>query len=93
VLSAAVATGDVFLTLKDAAAIASCSIKTLRRAFAAGELRCWWAGQDPRVRHGDLIAYLGRNAVVPEAEEIRRRAREAVRKAGPSASPATTRIT
>jgi len=77
-----VASGDVFLTLDLAAAIADCHPKTLKRARAAGLLPRYSAGEDPRVRLGDLRNYLARQAQVETPDAIRERARAVVRGRG-----------
>ena len=55
-----VAKGDVYLRLKDAAKIASCSERTLYRALESGEIPKYWAGADPRIQLGDLRKYVAR---------------------------------
>lgn len=55
-----VAKGDVYLRIKEAAKIASCSERTLYRALESGEIPEYWAGADPRIRLGDLHKYMAR---------------------------------
>jgi hypothetical protein len=74
-----VASGDIYLTLDLAASIADCHPKTLRRAQADGLLPRYSAGEDPRVRLGDLRNYLARQDQVATPESIRERARAMVR--------------
>ncbi|MGC9986095.1 MAG: helix-turn-helix domain-containing protein [Polyangia bacterium] len=59
-----VAKGDVYLGLKEAAKIASCSARTLYRALESGEIPKYWAGADPRIRLGDLHKYMARKREV-----------------------------
>jgi excisionase family DNA binding protein len=58
------AKGDIYLRLKDAAKIASCSERTLYRALESGEIPEYWAGADPRIRLGDLHKYMARKREV-----------------------------
>jgi hypothetical protein len=73
-----VRSGDVFLQVAAAARIADCHPKTIRRLIKQGKLRNYSLASDPRVRLGDLIAYLAGSSDAVSAEEIRRRARAAV---------------
>ena len=59
-----VAKGDVYLRLKEAGKIASCSERTLYRALESGEIPEYWAGADPRIRLGDLHKYMARKREV-----------------------------
>jgi len=77
--AALVATGEVFLRIEVAAAIADCHPKTIKRALEAGELNRYSAGEDPRIKLGELLGYLGRQASVEAPDSIRARARALVR--------------
>ncbi|MGC9986285.1 MAG: hypothetical protein ABSF35_22025 [Polyangia bacterium] len=79
VFAALVASGDVFLKIEVAAAIADCHPKTIKRALEAGELTRYSAGEDPRIKLGELLGYLGRQASAETPEAVRARARALVR--------------
>ena len=79
VFAALVASGDVFLKIEVAAAIADCHPKTIKRALEAGELNRYAAGEDPRIKLGELLSYLGRQASAEAPDSIRARARALVR--------------
>ena len=77
--AALVASGDVFLKIEVAAAIADCHPRTIKRALEAGELTRYSAGEDPRIKLGELLGYLGRHASAETPEAVRARARALVR--------------
>jgi UPF0288 family protein (methanogenesis marker protein 3) len=74
-----VASGNVFLKIKTAAAIADCHDKSITRALAVGDLRRYGLREDPRIRLGDLLNYMARQEQAEAPEAIRERARAVVR--------------
>lgn len=47
-----------FLSLKDAAALIPCSVRTIRRRIAEGQLPAYRTGRIMRVKRGDLEALM-----------------------------------
>ena len=74
-----VATGDVLLKIKTAAAIADCHEKSIKRALDDGDLKRYGLRNDPRVRLGDLLNYMSRQDQAEAPESIRERARAVAR--------------
>jgi len=56
--------GDLYLTTQEAAEVASCSERTIRRALDSGKLPAYYVGADRRVRVGDLHDHLAKKTQV-----------------------------
>jgi len=69
----------VFLKIEVAAAVADCHPRTIKRALEAGEMTRYSAGEDPRIKLGELLSYLGSQASAETPEAVRARARALVR--------------
>ena len=64
-----------YLTVSEAAQLARCSEKTIRRAFAAGRLRAFRPAGRVLLREDELRAWVERRAAAPAHREPPNRAR------------------